>query len=91
MAIDTPSKLEIEATLLILSMRPGDMIITNNVRPDLAPYNFSVKRLIMIKIDHERYYYIKSAKVLSLSMTTMCHFAIQGKGKLIRGGDYEQR
>tara|TARA_R100000951_G_C2554836_1_gene153645 strand:- start:258 stop:530 length:273 start_codon:yes stop_codon:yes gene_type:complete len=90
MAIDTPSKLEIEVVKLILSMRPGDMISLNPLgwlNHDLDPY----KRLIMIKIDHERYYYIKSAKVLSLSMTKMCHFAIQGKGKLIRGGDHEQR
>ncbi len=90
MAIDTPSKLEIEATKLILSMRPGDMIKFNTLGwglEDFAPY----KRLIMIKIDHERYYYIKVAKIFPLSTTRMCHFAIQGKAKLIRGGDHEQR
>lgn len=88
MAIDTPSKLEIEAMKLISSMRPGDMIKANTLgwpHTDFAPYKY----LIMIKVDHERYYYIRAAKMLSFSTTKMSEFAIKGRAKLIRGGDHE--
>lgn len=88
MAIDTPRKLEIESYKLISSMRPGDMISLNTLgwpMADFAPYKY----LIMIKVDHERYYYIRAGAALSFSTTKMSEFALKGRAKLIRGGDHE--